>query len=359
MKKIICAALTLFMLFGFSSCVIRMAPETEIDETPSSEAETETVTTETSQETTKPAPLNPDGLTITIADVARYILADMGEGYGVHFFASDVNADENKKIGVLNYLCIGNDDFHLEKKIGNFDSYFVRIYVVEFDMSSDLYKGLATGTNFMFFEGASKTKLNVTAINKQYVISISAGLGTDGGYNSEDCEETVPFSIGKAQEAYEAFINITSDGSMGKTISDVSDKVYTAAELKLDRVHTPSEESAIENKKAGIVDCRYLSEIATNVKIEGYDSYQIAIFIAEYDMNSEKYKNLKVGDEIEVWQSMYPTHLKVTAINKQYILCCCENLAKGTAFNENNQVSDAPFRIERLQKAYEVFTKLM
>lgn len=132
----------------------------------------------------------------------------MGEGYGVNFFASDVNADENKKIGVLNYLCIGNDDFHLEKKIGNFDSYFVRIYVVEFDMSSDLYKGLATGTNFMFFEGASKTKLNVTAINKQYVISISAGLGTDGGYNSEDCEETVPFSIGKAQEGYEAFIKL-------------------------------------------------------------------------------------------------------------------------------------------------------
>ena len=359
MKKLICAALTLFMLFGFSSCVIRMAPETEIDETPSSEAETETVTTETSQETTKPAPLNPDGLTITIADVARYILADMGEGYGVSFFASDVNADENKKIGVLNYLCIDNDNFHLEKKIGDFDSYFVRIYVVEFDMSSELYKGLATGTNFMFFEGASKTKLNVTAINKQYVISISAGLGTDGGFKSEDCEETVPFTIGKAQEAYEAFINITTDGSMGKTIAAVSDKVYTAADMKLDRVHTPSEDSAIENIKAGIVDCRYLSEIATGVKIEGYDSYEIAIVIAEYDMNSDNYKNLKVGDEIEVWQSMYPTHLKVTAINKQYVLCCYENLAKGTAFNEQDKNSMGPFTIERLKKAYEVFTKLM
>jgi len=355
MKKFISLALTCFMLLSFSCCTIK-TPETEIDETPSSEITTET--SESSVATTKPAPLNPDGLTITISDVARYIFSDVGEDYSAIKFASNKDSDENKKIGVLNYLVIGNNHFHLEKKIGDFDSIMVRIYVVEFDMSSDLYNSLSVGKDFMFFEDYGKTKLNVTAINHQYVLSIEACLGINGGFDEENCQRSAPFTIGKAQEAYDAFTSITTDGSMGKTIDEVADKVYTAAEMELKYLHTPSEESAAENKKAGIVDCRYLNDLVTGVKNKGYDSYQISIVIAEYDMNSEDYKNLKVGDEIIVWQSMYPVHFIVTAINKQYVLCCYENFAKGTTFYYDDKYTSAPFTIERLQKAYEVFTKL-
>ena len=221
MKKFISFALTCFMLLSFSCCTIK-TPETEVDETPSTEITTET--SESSVATTKPAPLNPDGLTITISDVARYIFSDVGEDYSAIKFASNKDSDENKKIGVLNYLVIGNKHFHLEKKIGDFDSITVRIYVVEFDMSSDLYNSLSVGNDFMFFEDYGKTKLYVTAINHQYVLSIEACLGINGGFDEENCQRSAPFTIGKAQEAYDAFTSITTDGSMGKTIDEVADK---------------------------------------------------------------------------------------------------------------------------------------
>ena len=361
MKKLLCAFLSSALLLGLASCTTK---ETTVS-TPYEEPPVPTSTT-TEVPTTAPSVLNEDGLDMTISDVARSVLNAMGDGYSVSRFASDTNNDENKKLGVLNYLEITNNDFRLEQKIGDFDCMSMHVFIVEFDMQSDLYKSITAGKTFSFFDGTGKEKLTATGVNKQYVICIRAGLGTAGGFNEEDSENMAPFTIGKAQEGYEAFMALESgaDESSSQniiTLADTAKQVLTAMGngYKISDIAHKSREE--ENKKLGVLNYVLITKehSALDKKIKDFDTCDVKIYIIEFDTESEEYKSLSVGSQFYFFNGPAAKEkMEVTAINKQFVINVKVGYGSGNRIYTGDYETKPDYSLENVQKGYEAFLEL-
>lgn len=180
-------------------------------------AETTTeATTESTTETTTQVTFPENGLQMTIQEVAQTLIDASDGDYELYIDYSKSNEDldapalaaENRKVGIVNRIYFGKHEW---KKDGSVVSY-VEIFVNEFDMNSEQYKALKVNKFFKYFNGCyeynddgtkqwnkSENEFKVTAINKQYVISIY----TEN--NKGVSRDTAPYKFGKADKVLKAF----------------------------------------------------------------------------------------------------------------------------------------------------------
>ena len=199
-KILVTLIVSALLLSACSTPVVTEAPETTAATTEATaEATTEATTTateETTEATTVPT-YTDDMLPMTIYEVADKIAKI--KGYERVSDKLVVFNENNRSIGIINAVLVG----------GSFGSSISSIYLCEFDMSSEEYKALSEDGefNYYFENGGSMGQLTVAAINKQYVVYIDAiPYENDRTAGIEDWETDPPYTLGNAQEAYEAFI---------------------------------------------------------------------------------------------------------------------------------------------------------
>ena len=359
MKRIISIIMSVAMLAGLAACNTNETTETTVTEATTTET-TETTAAPTTTETTE---LNSEGLKMGITEVARIVLGDMGDDYYISEFTSDTNKDENKKIGIINYLVISNKEFQLEKKIGEFDSYHVELFIAEFDMNSDVYKDLAVGKNFFVFEGGYKGKHQVAGIAKQFVISVSAALGKDGGFDTDNYETSAPFTVGKTQEGYDAFMELAYDPVEAFKSTTVADITYTLLKVLGPQYQTGSSFkvfNAEENKKLGILNAQYIhnNESKLSKKIDGFNCAMTDIYIFEFDRESDAFKSLSVGDKIFFFIKQHKESCIISAIVDRFAISVSYSLGNDNQYKNDNFVYEPPYKLSNVQAAYEAFNNL-
>lgn len=225
-QKALITVLASAMFMTACSTTATEAPETVTTTeatTTTTEATTEATTT-TTQETTEATTVptyTDDMLPMTINEVADSILKAMGSDYVIfdefnpdseYYMDPKLYSEKNQSVGIVNLIGLGGTIYHeTVDEDDEFNTIFVYVYIAEFDMDSEEYLNLADNGEFVFYIGRDnlyEVPKSVTAINKQYVMSIYAVLGNDYIVDHSNCieEEESPFTIGKAQEAYEAFV---------------------------------------------------------------------------------------------------------------------------------------------------------
>ena len=171
--------------------------ETTVEITTETTTEVTTETTETIIEVA----YTDEMLHMSIDEVADAVLTAMGSGYE-RLPAKYAYNENNKSIGIVNVAVIS----------GYTDDYGVEIYICEYDMESEEYIALLDNSSFDFyFVGCDVMgELALSAINKQYVIYVCTMPAEDGVITGTDGWVTEPpYSIGKAQEGYDAFVALT------------------------------------------------------------------------------------------------------------------------------------------------------
>ena len=171
--------------------------ETTVEITTETTTEATTEITETIPEVT----YTDEMLHMSIDEVADAVLTAMGSGYE-RLPAKYAYNENNKSIGIVNVAVIS----------GYTDDYGVEIYICEFDMESEEYIVLSDNSSFDFYFAGSDLmgELALSAINKQYVIYVCTMPAEDGVITGTDGWVTEPpYSIGKAQEGYDAFVALT------------------------------------------------------------------------------------------------------------------------------------------------------
>ena len=203
-KKILAASLTAVLLM--TACSQTNSTSVSMTEQTTTTTEsTVTTTVETTTETTPGVTYSDDMLPMTIKEVADSITTAMGDDYYVmddkDFWKKVIDGTD----GVVDYMTCGRTS-ELSEKIKGHNYLYIVFEIYEFDMQSDAYKNiLKTNT----FKDKSGFDIEVTAINKQYVLVTFAALGNDLSISAEDMdagEKKPPFTIGNTQAGYDAFI---------------------------------------------------------------------------------------------------------------------------------------------------------
>jgi len=362
MKKLISILITATMLISMVACNTKETTETTATTETTTVATTSQTTETTVAVTTEPAVINPDGLEITLDKVSKEVLYTMGEGFTFQRFDYKTNMNENKKLGVLDYRIIINDDSALSKKVGDFDIFTIKMLIAEFDMSSDVYKNLDIGKDFFVFEGSSRNRYKVTAISKQYVVSISAAYGTGTGYKSEDFEDSAPFTVENAQEGLEAFMKSTFDYKEAYENTTIDDITYYLLKVLGDQYeisNSPLEFNSVENNKLGITDYREIvnSRFTLSKKIDGFDTYSVKFRVFEFDPESENFKALALGDKLFYFNGKAKMSCKINAIKDRFAISVEDALGNNGGISSENYEYTPPYIISNVQAAYDAFTE--
>ena len=354
MKKLTSLLLAGALLLSLASCDAKPT-ETSVETT----EETTAVVT-TAEETTEEFhdPIEP--LQLSLNDVTLKILEEMGSKYKITDTAKEEYVDRNKQLGVLDYQVIGTPYFMLDEKVKGFDSIWLEFYVIEMDLYSELYWSLVAGGEFSFYDLTGKNTHVVTAINRQYVISVALSLGNNGGFNLDDQETMPPFSISEVQAGYHAFNKIKSDGAKTRTLSDVTTMFLDTLGERNTGVRVMDKKDASANRDIGILNYSCVNKIADKMDtpINGFESKYIMIYIFEMDVDSNEFKNLKTGDKIYYYDNNAKSFQEVVAVKDRFVLCFSFCLSNHFEFNELNIETRPPYSYDKAQKAYEAFCEM-
>lgn len=339
MKKIVSAALSLIILSSLTAC---NTTETTAETTKAKTIIYTSDTVETTTESTTEETEGPDLLDLSINDISKKLLNVIGEDYRVSGFMESKYAKDNKSLGVLNYQIISNEDWSLKKKVDGYDTYKVYIYVIEYDTESAVYKDLHVGKSLQIVSDGAKVKTVATQIAKQYVLCIELQFGKDKIITNKTKNTQAPFSLTELQAGYESFTELvpipdgTTRASLEYITRDILKKIgRTNKDINTDY---QTEELAEKNAESGILNYVYIWNKGLKVKV----------YIFEFDMQSETYNNLKVGQKLVFDDGgKKAKSLKVTAINNQYVLCL---------FTEGKKAENqAPFKDEMAKNIYNTF----
>ena len=206
-KKAIAAVLSAAMLM--TACNSTKATESSATETEAATvATTLATTTEITEETTEET--EPEKLDMTIDEVVQAILDAAGEEYFI--FVDDADAWKTTvkhTEGLVNYMNCGyigrleGDDM-----IDGYNTIYITFEVFEFDTESDNYRNVCETGEFVISRGDAPFMKKHAIVNRQYVLVASGALCNDDEYRygKDPMETEPPFTIGKTQQGYEAFI---------------------------------------------------------------------------------------------------------------------------------------------------------
>lgn len=210
MKRKVIAAILL-------SAVLLSACSSKPDATtPTTLAETETPATTVAEttvlaaETTEEVAAAPVRLDKTVDDVIQVILDATGDEYFVYTDDADMwQATIKNSEGIVDYKTCGYIS-HLEgdDMIDGYNTIYIVFEVYELDMDSEQYKHVCENGELIISRGEDSFTKKHAFVNGQFVLIACGALCNDDEfhYGTDPQELEPPYTIGKVQEGYDAFI---------------------------------------------------------------------------------------------------------------------------------------------------------
>ena len=190
--------------------------------TPTTLAETETPATTVAEttvlaaETTEAAEVTeevaaaPVRLDKTVDDVIQVILDATGDEYFVYTDDADMwQATINNSEGIVDYKTCGYiSRLEGDDMIDGYNTIYIVFEVYELDMDSEQYKHVCENGELIISRGEDSFTKKHAFVNGQFVLIACGALCNDDEfhYGTDPQELEPPYTIGKVQEGYDAFI---------------------------------------------------------------------------------------------------------------------------------------------------------
>ena len=214
-RKAIAAILLSAMLFSACSSKPDATTPTTLAETETpatTVAETTVLASETTEaaEVTEEVAAAPVRLDKTVDDVIQVILNATGDEYFVYTDDADMwQATISHSDGIVDYKTCGyigrleGDDI-----IDGYNTIYIVFEVYELDMDSEQYKHVCEKGELIISRGEDSFTKKHAFVNGQFVLIACGALCNDDEfhYGTDPQELEPPYTIGKVQEGYDAFI---------------------------------------------------------------------------------------------------------------------------------------------------------
>lgn len=213
-KAIAAILLSAVLLSACSSKPDATTPTTLAEtETPATTAAETTVlaaeTTEAS-EVTEEVAAAPVRLDKTVDDVIQVILDATGDEYFVYTDDADMwQATIKNSEGIVDYKTCGYiSRLEGDDMIDGYNTIYIVFEVYELDMDSEQYKHVCENGELIISRGEDSFTKKHAFVNGQFVLIACGALCNDDEfhYGTDPQELEPPYTIGKVQEGYDAFI---------------------------------------------------------------------------------------------------------------------------------------------------------
>ena len=189
-----------------------IATPTETEAPATAVAETTVLAAETTEAAIVTEEVNaaPVRLDKTVDDVIQVILNATGDEYFV--FADDADmwqATIKNSEGIVDYKTCGYiSRLEGDDKIDGYNTIYIVFEVYELDMDSEQYKQVCENGELTISRGEDSFTKKHAFVNGQFVLIACGALCNDDEfhYGTDPQELEPPYTIGKVQEGYDAFI---------------------------------------------------------------------------------------------------------------------------------------------------------
>lgn len=213
-KAIAAILLSAVLLSACSSKPDATTPTTLAEtETPATTvAETTVLTAETTEaaEVTEEVAAAPVRLDKTVDDVIQVILDATGDEYFVYTDDADMwQATIKNSEGIVDYKTCGYiSRLEGDDMIDGYNTIYIVFEVYELDMDSEQYKHVCEKGELIISRGEESFTKKHAFVNGQFVLIACGALCNDDEfhYGTDPQELEPPYTIGKVQEGYDAFI---------------------------------------------------------------------------------------------------------------------------------------------------------
>jgi hypothetical protein len=214
-RKAIAAILLSAMLFSACSSKPDATTPTTLAETETpatTVAETTEATTEATEatEASEKAAAPAVRLDKTIDDVVQTILDATGDEYFVFVDDADMwQATISHSEGIVDYKTCGYiSRLEGEDMVKGYNTIYIVFEVYELDMESEQYKHVCEKGELIISRGEDSFTKKHAFVNGQFVLIACGALCNDDEfhYGTDPQELEPPYTIGKVQEGYDAFI---------------------------------------------------------------------------------------------------------------------------------------------------------
>ena len=213
-KAIAAILLSAVLLSACSSKPDATTPTTLAEtETPATTvAETTVLTAETTEaaEVTEEVAAAPVRLDKTVDDVIQVILDATGDEYFVYTDDADMwQATIKNSEGIVDYKTCGYiSRLEGDDMIDGYNTIYIVFEVYELDMDSEQYKRVCEEGELIISRGEDSFTKKHAFVNGQFVLIACGALCNDDEfhYGTDPQELEPPYTIGKVQEGYDAFI---------------------------------------------------------------------------------------------------------------------------------------------------------
>lgn len=213
-KAIAAILLSAVLLSACSSKPDATTPTTLAEtETPATTvAETTVLAAETTEasEVTEEVAAAPVRLDKTVDDVIQVILDATGDEYFVYTDDADMwQATIKNSEGIVDYKTCGYiSRLEGDDMIDGYNTIYIVFEVYELDMDSEQYKHVCENGELIISRGEDSFTKKHAFVNGQFVLIACGALCNDDEfhYGTDPQELEPPYTIGKVQEGYDAFI---------------------------------------------------------------------------------------------------------------------------------------------------------
>ena len=213
-KTIAAILLSAVLLSACSSKPDATTPTTlaETETTATTVAETTVLATETTEaaEVTEEVAAAPVRLDKTVDDVIQTILDATGDEYFVYADDADMwQATIKNSEGIVDYKTCGYiSRLEGDDMIDGYNTIYIVFEVYELDMDSEQYKRVCENGELIISRGEDSFTKKHAFVNGQFVLIACGALCNDDEfhYGTDPQELEPPYTIGKVQEGYDAFI---------------------------------------------------------------------------------------------------------------------------------------------------------
>lgn len=213
-KKAIAAILLSAMLLSACSkpetTTASKPTETEAPTTTTTAATTVETTEETTEATEESVTETAARIDMTVDDVIQTILAATGDKYFVYVDDEDMwRATINNSEGIVDYKTCGYiSRLESDDMIDGYNTIYIVFEVYELDMESEQYKHVCEKGELIISRGEDSFTKKHAFVNGQFVLIACGALCNDDEfhYGTDPQELEPPYTIGKVQEGYDAFI---------------------------------------------------------------------------------------------------------------------------------------------------------
>jgi hypothetical protein len=213
-KAIAAILLSAVLLSACSSKPDATTPTTlaETESPATTVAETTVLAAETTEaaEVTEEVAAAPVRLDKTVDDVIQVILDATGDEYFVYTDDADMwQATIKNSEGIVDYKTCGYiSRLEGDDKIDGYNTIYIVFEVYELDMDSEQYKHVCENGELTISRGEDSFTKKHAFVNGQFVLIACGALCNDDEfhYGTDPQELEPPYTIGKVQEGYDAFI---------------------------------------------------------------------------------------------------------------------------------------------------------